>query len=63
MSAETENLSSTIAQLPELRAKQKVLDMHTVIATTLLNTIVARQLDSFITMEESIGKMVNLFNN
>jgi hypothetical protein len=52
-----QNLSSTIDQLPELRMKQKILDMHTVIATQLLNNIVNRQLDSFISMEESIGKL------
>jgi sec1 family domain-containing protein 1 len=53
----TQQLSTTIDQLPELRMKQKILDMHTVLATHLLNTIVKRQLDSFISMEESINKM------
>ncbi|KAI8900670.1 Sec1-like protein [Globomyces pollinis-pini] len=53
----TQQLSSTIAQIPELRMKKKILDMHTVIATSLLNSIVQRQLDSFISMEESINKL------
>jgi tellurite resistance protein len=57
MSSSTQALSSTMQKLPELRRKQKVLDMHTVLATNLLNTIVDRQLDSFISMEESIAKL------
>ena len=54
----TQALSSKIKALPELRKRKKVLDMHTAIATSLLNSIVNRQLDSFISIEESIGKMV-----
>jgi hypothetical protein len=53
----TQQLSDTLQKLPELRQRQKVLDMHTVLATSLLNSIVARQLDSFISMEESVGKL------
>jgi hypothetical protein len=57
LSYSTQALSTTMQKLPELRQKQKVLDMHTVLATTLLNTIVSRQLDAFISMEESVGKL------
>ena len=57
-SMSTQALSSKIQALPELRRRKKVLDMHTAIATFLLNNIVQRQLDSFIKMEESIGKLV-----
>ncbi|KAJ3258072.1 Vesicle trafficking between the ER and Golgi [Boothiomyces macroporosus] len=56
-SATTGSLASTMQKLPELRMRQKVLDMHTVAATSLLNSIMQRQLDSFIKMEESVGKL------
>ncbi|KAJ3276100.1 Vesicle trafficking between the ER and Golgi [Terramyces sp. JEL0728] len=56
-SATTGSLASTMQKLPELRLRQKVLDMHTVAATSLLNGIMQRQLDSFIKMEESLGKL------
>ena len=55
----TEALSSAIQQLPELQQKKLVLDMHTALASSLLKSIVERELDQFISMEESITTLVN----
>ena len=38
----TKALQSTIAQLPELQEKKRLLDMHTIIATEMLGQIKAR---------------------
>jgi hypothetical protein len=53
-------LSSKIQAVPEFRRREKILNMHTAIATFLLNKIVERQLDSFIKMEASISKLVSI---
>jgi hypothetical protein len=56
----TESLTAAIERLPELQMRKKVLDMHTSIASTLLRAIVDRNLDAFISMEESISNQVDL---
>ena len=50
----TKALQSTIAQLPELQEKKRLLDMHTSIATEMLGQIKARSLDSFYALEETL---------
>ena len=55
----TEALNSAIQALPELQQKKLVLDMHTALASSLLKSIVERELDQYITMEESITTIVH----
>jgi len=47
-------LASTISSLPELMEKKKRIDMHTNIATALLDIIKGRSLDVFFELEEKI---------
>ena len=56
--ASTKHLSSALKQLPELTMRKKLLDMHMNIATALFKEIQTRQLDSFLSMEESVHKLV-----
>lgn len=54
----TKGLNQALNKLPELTLRKKSLDMHMNIATALFKHIQERQLDSFFSMEESIGKLV-----
>ncbi|ORZ21153.1 Sec1-like protein [Absidia repens] len=56
MSSNTKILKSAIDALPELTARKATLDMHMNVATSLLNHIKDRQLDTFFQIEESITK-------
>ena len=59
---DTDALNSAIQALPELQQKKTVLDMHTALASSLLKSIVDRELDAFISMEESITNTVYELN-
>jgi hypothetical protein len=54
-------LAATINALPEMSEKKRIIDMHTNIATALLNEVRARELDTYFEMEDlfssqSLGK-------
>eukprot|EP00183_Erythrolobus_madagascarensis_P007250 CAMPEP_0185846406 /NCGR_PEP_ID=MMETSP1354-20130828/2054_1 /TAXON_ID=708628 /ORGANISM="Erythrolobus madagascarensis, Strain CCMP3276" /LENGTH=695 /DNA_ID=CAMNT_0028546535 /DNA_START=40 /DNA_END=2127 /DNA_ORIENTATION=+ len=47
-------LSRAVAQLPELRKRKQIIDMHTNIATALLDCIKDRALDGFFQLEDQL---------
>lgn len=50
----TAKLTSAVNSLPQLLEKKRLIDMHTKIATSILNYIKSRRLDSFFELEEKI---------
>uniref|UniRef100_A0A6B2EKA0 Protein sly1 homolog n=1 Tax=Phlebotomus kandelakii TaxID=1109342 RepID=A0A6B2EKA0_9DIPT len=50
----TARLTSAVNSLPQLMELKRLIDMHTKIATAILNCIKARRLDSFFELEERI---------
>ncbi|XP_055595052.1 protein sly1 homolog [Uranotaenia lowii] len=50
----TAKLTSAVNSLPQLMEKKRLIDMHTKIATAILNCIKSRRLDSFFELEEKI---------
>ncbi|XP_065833308.1 sec1 family domain-containing protein 1-like [Oscarella lobularis] len=54
LSENTAKLTSAVSSLPELLERKKMIDMHTNIATALLEEIKGRKLDFFFEMEEKI---------
>eukprot|EP00118_Oscarella_pearsei_P012298 m.89641 g.89641 ORF g.89641 m.89641 type:complete len:287 (+) comp36613_c0_seq4:1112-1972(+) len=54
LSENTAKLTSAVSSLPELLEQKKMIDMHTNIATALLEEIKKRKLDFFFEMEEKI---------
>lgn len=50
----TAKLNSAVSSLPELLEKKKYIDMHTTIATSILDQIKDRKLDTFFELEEKI---------
>lgn len=56
----TARLTNAVNSLPQLLELKRLIDMHTKIATTILNSIKARRLDSFFELEEKIMSKVAL---
>ncbi|XP_031558433.1 sec1 family domain-containing protein 1-like [Actinia tenebrosa] len=56
----TAKLTSAVSSLPELLEKKKVIDMHTNIATALLDQIKTRKLDIYFETEEKIMSKTTL---
>lgn len=54
MSENTAKLTSAVNSLPQLLEKKRLIDMHTTIATAILNHIKTRRLDTFFEFEEKI---------
>jgi hypothetical protein len=50
----TTRLTNAVNSLPQLMEKKRLIDMHTKVATNILNYIKARRLDSFFEYEEKI---------
>ncbi|XP_065158003.1 protein sly1 homolog isoform X2 [Atheta coriaria] len=50
----TNKISSAISSLPQLLDMKRLIDMHTTVATAILNAIKARKLDTFFELEEKI---------
>jgi hypothetical protein len=50
----TARLTNAVNSLPQLMEKKRQIDMHTKVATNILNFIKSRRLDSFFEMEEKI---------
>lgn len=50
----TTRLTNAVNSLPQLLELKRLIDMHTKIATNILNSIKARRLDSFFELEEKI---------
>jgi sec1 family domain-containing protein 1 len=50
----TTRLTNAVNSLPQLMEKKRLIDMHTKIATNILNFIKQRRLDSFFELEEKI---------
>lgn len=50
----TEKLTNAVNSLPQLMEMKRLIDMHTKIATSILNYIKSRRLDSFFELEEKI---------
>ncbi|CAB3369233.1 Hypothetical predicted protein [Cloeon dipterum] len=58
MSDNTAKLTSAVNTLPQLLEKKRLIDLHTTIATAILNHIKARKLDTFFEVEEKVmGKV------
>lgn len=50
----TARLTDAVNSLPQLMEKKRLIDMHTKVATNILNYIKVRRLDSFFELEEKI---------
>jgi len=54
LSDNTQKLTSAVSSLPALLEKKRLIDMHTSLATAILDQIKARKLDQFFEYEEKI---------
>jgi len=54
LSDNTAKITSAMSSLPDLLKKKELIDMHTTIATAVLNSIKKRKLDNFFEIEEKI---------
>ena len=54
VSSNTARLTSAVNSLPQLLEMKRLIDMHTTIATGILNSIKSRRLDTFFEIEEKI---------
>lgn len=59
LSDNTQRLTSAVSNLPALLEKKRLIDMHTSLATAILEQIKLRRLDTFFELEEKVmsGKM------
>lgn len=60
VSDNTAKLTSAVNSLPQLLDKKRLIDMHTTIATAILNCIKNRRLDTFFEFEEKIMSKANM---
>eukprot|EP01137_Pigoraptor_chileana_P023083 Opistho-2@88819 len=60
LAAGAERLNSAVMSLPELTERKRVIDMHTTLATALLDQIKSRQLDAFFETEERLMQKSSL---
>ncbi|XP_049789905.1 protein sly1 homolog isoform X2 [Schistocerca nitens] len=60
VSDNTAKLTSAVNSLPQLMEKKRLIDMHTTIATAILNCIKSRRLDTFFEFEEKIMSKTTL---
>ncbi|CAJ0580394.1 unnamed protein product, partial [Mesorhabditis spiculigera] len=56
----TSKLGSTVTSLPQLLEQKRLIDLHTNIATSLLNAIKERQLDSLFELEQKMLQKASL---
>ncbi|XP_017775611.1 PREDICTED: protein sly1 homolog [Nicrophorus vespilloides] len=56
----TAKITSAINSLPQLLEKKRLIDMHTTVATAILNYIKSRKLDTFFEFEEKIMSKATL---
>ncbi|XP_049825350.1 protein sly1 homolog [Aethina tumida] len=54
VSDNTAKITSAVNSLPQLLEKKRLIDMHTSVATAILNCIKSRKLDTFFELEEKI---------
>nr|XP_023027741.1 protein sly1 homolog isoform X1 [Leptinotarsa decemlineata] len=54
VSDNTAKITSAVNSLPQLLEKKRLIDMHTSVATSILNCIKSRKLDTFFELEEKI---------
>lgn len=62
LSDNTARLTSAVSSLPELLEKKRLIDMHTNIATALLDQIKSRKLDVYFETEEKLMSKASLDN-
>lgn len=55
-----QKLTSAVSSLPALLEKKRLIDMHTSLATAILDQIKLRKLDLFFELEEKIMSKQNL---
>ncbi|KAF5285352.1 hypothetical protein FQA39_LY04451 [Lamprigera yunnana] len=60
VSDNTARITSAINSLPQLLEKKRLIDMHTTIATAILNLIKQRKFDTFFELEEKIMSKANI---
>ncbi|XP_018326803.1 protein sly1 homolog [Agrilus planipennis] len=60
VSDNTARITSAVNSLPQLLEKKRLIDMHTTVATEILNFIKKRKLDTFFEFEEKILSKVNV---
>lgn len=60
ISDNTAKLTSAVNTLPELLEKKRLIDMHTTIATSVLDYIKVRKLDEYFEMEEKLMSKANV---
>ena len=63
VSDNTARITSAVNSLPQLLEKKRLIDMHTTIATAILNFIKQRKFDTFFELEEKIMSKANVEKN